>query len=134
MALQFDTTTRNDWLNQITTDIGASGLCHIYSGPPPANVAAAATGTLLATPVFNATFAPAASGGVLTLNAITADTDAANTGTAGYFRMCNSAGTAFVQGTVTATGGGGDLTLTSTSISAGDTVTITSWTITAPGA
>jgi hypothetical protein len=38
------------------------------------------------------------------------------------------------EGTVTATGGGGDLTLDNTSITAGQTVTITSWTRTMPAA
>jgi hypothetical protein len=35
-----------------------------------------------------------------------------------------------MQGTVTATGGGGDLTLDNTSINSGQTVNITSWSIT----
>ena len=38
------------------------------------------------------------------------------------------------EGTVTATGGGGDLTLDNTSITAGQTVTITAWNRTMPAA
>ena len=41
---------------------------------------------------------------------------------------------ATIQGTVTATGGGGDLTLDTITIVAGQQVTITQFTLTAPGA
>lgn len=118
----------------ITTAAGGSALLRIYDGTIPANVAAAITGTLLAELTCNATFAPGASGGVLTLNAITADSSANNTGTASHFRILTSGATAVLQGTVTVTGGGGDLTLNTTSIVAGGTVSVTTRTITAPGA
>ena len=39
-----------------------------------------------------------------------------------------------MQGTITATGGGGDMTVDNTSVTAGQTVNITAFTITAPGA
>ena len=39
-----------------------------------------------------------------------------------------------MQGTITATGGGGDMTLDNTNIAAGQTVNITGFTLTAPGA
>jgi hypothetical protein len=39
-----------------------------------------------------------------------------------------------VQGTITATGGGGDMTLDNTSISSGQQFNVTSFTITAGGA
>lgn len=38
------------------------------------------------------------------------------------------------MGTVTATGGGGDATIDNTSITSGQTVKITSWSFTEPGA
>ena len=57
------------------------------------------------------------------------------TGTAGHFRLLDSGGTTcHAQGTVTATGGGGDLTLDNTSIASGQSVTITSFTLTAGNA
>lgn len=135
MALQFATTLRNNFLDEITAYAGASALLRIYSGSAPADCATAASGTLLAELTCNATFAAAASGGVLTLNAITSDSSANATGTAGYFRLVKSDGTTVVlQGTVTATGGGGDLTIDNTAISSGVSVSVTSATITAPGA
>ncbi|MGA4923535.1 hypothetical protein, partial [Bacillus subtilis] len=54
------------------------------------------------------------------------------TGTAAHFRIYASDGTtAHIQGTVTATGGGGDLTLDNTSIASGQAIAISSFSITA---
>lgn len=122
MALGFATNLRNAMGDAITTFAGGSCKLRIYSGTRPATGGTATT--LLAELTMNATFAPAASGGVLTLNAITADTAADATGTATWFRIVKSDGTTHVmdgdvgQGT-------GDLSLDSTSIVAGGTVSIT---------
>jgi len=63
------------------------------------------------------------------------DTSADATGTAGHFRILDSTGTTcHAQGTITATGGGGDLTLDNTSVASGQTVTVTSFTLTAGNA
>lgn len=135
MALQFDTTTRNSWLTTLNANLGASAKLFIYSGALPANCAAGPTGTLLSSGCLgNAGGWGSVSGGVLTAAAIASDTNAVATGTAGYFRWLDSSNNVHIQGTVTATGGGGDLTMSSTSITATDTVAIASWTITAPGA
>lgn len=131
MALSFSTTLRNNRANDITTAVGASGLLRIYAGTVPADVGTAiTTQTLLAELTCNSTFAPSASSGVLTLNSITQDSSANATGTASFFRITTSGGTAIIQGTVTATGGGGDLTLNTTSISSGAAVSVTSFVIT----
>jgi hypothetical protein len=133
MALQFDTTTRNNMLDQITSRVGASGVHRHYSGTIPANVAAAITGTLLAELTANATFAPAASSGVLTLNAITQDSSADNTGTVSHFRQWQSNGTTGVfQGTVGTSST--DIVMNTVSYVAAGPVAVTSATITAPGA
>lgn len=135
MAIQLRTTERNGLLDDITAAISTSGLLRIYDGTPPATVATGLSGnTLLAECALSSTFAAAASGGVLTANAISNDTSADATGTASFFRLLTSGGTAIVQGTVTATGGGGDLTFASTSFVTGYTIAITSFTLTAPGA
>lgn len=131
MALSFSTTLRNNRANDITTAVGASGLLRIYEGTAPADVNTAITSqTLLAELTCNSTFAPSASNGVLTLNAITQDSSANATGTASFFRITTSGGTAVIQGTVTATGGGGDLTLNTVSLSSGAAVSVTSFVIT----
>lgn len=110
-----------------------AGKIKIYAGSVPANANAALGGaTLLSTLTFANPSAPGSSGGICTFSAITSDTDAAATGTATFFRITKSDGTVVGQGTVTATGGGGDLTLPTTSIVQHQTVAITSLTYTRP--
>jgi hypothetical protein len=74
MAISMNTTLRNNRLDQITSFAGTSAKLRIYT---------AAYATLLCECICNASaFAAAASGGVLTLNAVSAGTAAA-AGTAG---------------------------------------------------
>lgn len=73
----------------------------------------------------------AASSGTATANAITSDTSATG-GTIAKFVVKDSDGNTIFAGSVTATGGGGDITLSSVVISAGQTVSLTSLTYTAP--
>jgi hypothetical protein len=133
MAFQFSTATRNDALDQIETTIGTSPTLEIRSGSVPANCAAASTGTVLATITLPSDWLAAASGGSKTISGTWQDVSADATGTAGYFRISQGA-TCHIQGTVTATGGGGDMTLDSVSITAAQQVNITAFTITAGGA
>ena len=129
MAVKYSTTLRNARANAITTDIGGAGLLRIYSGTRPANPAAPITGTLLASLTLGTPFAPAASSGVLTANAITGDASADATGTATHFRIWRSDGTtAVIDGDVGTAGS--DLNLTTTSIVIGQPVNVTSLTIT----
>lgn len=130
MTLALSTTARNGLLDAITTAVGSSGLIRIYNGTRPASGGAATT--LLAQLACSATFAPAASGGVLTVNTITNDTSADNTGTATWFRVTTSGGTFVIDGDVSTSGS--DLNLNTTSIVAGGPVSISSFTITAPNA
>ena len=73
----------------------------------------------------------AAAGAIATANAITDDTDATG-GTVALFKVQDSGAVEKFRGSVTATGGGGDIELSSTSIGAGDTVSVSSLTYTAP--
>lgn len=134
MALGMNVTLRNNMLNQITTQAGASALLRIYSGSRPAT--GGATTTLLAQLTCNATFAPGASSGVLTLNAISPATSAAATGTATWFRIVQSNGSTHVfDGSVsTVSAGTGDLQLDDVNIVLGGTVAISTATITAGNA
>ena len=127
MALAFDTSIRNAMADAITTRAGASALLRVYDGTRPATGGAATT--LLAELTCNATFAPAASGGVLTLNAITQDSSANATGTATWFRIVQSNGTTFVLDGNVGTSGS-DLNLNTVSIVAAGIVSVTSATIT----
>lgn len=126
MALAYSTAVRNAMLDAITAAIGASGLLRIYDGARPASGGAATT--LLAQLALSATAAPAASGGVLTLNAITQDSSADATGTATWFRITTSGGTFVIDGSISTSGS--DLNLTTTSIVITQPVSVTSFVIT----
>ena len=131
MAAAFSTTVRNAEMDAITTAVGTSGKLRIYSGTRPASGGTATT--LLAELALSATFAAAASGGVLTANAITDDSVADNTGTATWFRIVKSDGTTWVMDG-SAGESGTDLVLDSASIIAGGNVAVSSLTVTAGNA
>ncbi len=128
MALAYDEVSiRDAMLDLITARAGASALLRIYAGTRPAT--AGAEGTLLAELVMNSTFAPAASSGVLTLNAIADDASANATGTAEWFRIYKADGTTFVlDGDVGVAAE--DLVLNSVAVVILGTVSVTSFTIT----
>lgn len=129
MAVQFSTTVRNARLDAIETAIGVSAVLKIRTGAQPADCAAADSGTVLATITLPSDWAAAASSGSKAKSGTWQDTSADATGTAAHYRLYASDGTTcHEQGSVTATGGGGDLTLDNTSIATGQTVTITTWT------
>ncbi len=100
----------------LATYIGANATIEIRSGAKPATPETAASGTLLVSITVSGSFT--SSGGVLTA-ADPASANPAASGTAGHFRLKQSGGTAVIDGTVTATGGGGDMQLGSTTITTG---------------
>jgi hypothetical protein len=130
LPVAFRNTRADTW----TTRAGASALLKIYTGTQPTDAdTAIGAQTLLGTLTCNATFAPAASGGVLTLNSITQDSAADATGTATWFRLTKSDGTTVVcDGSVGTSGS--DLNLVTTSITLGQPIQVTSFTITEGGA
>lgn len=131
MAIQLSVSVRNARLDTIESTIGASAILRIRSGAPPANCAAARSGTVLATLNLPSDWMAAASGGSKALSGTWQDTSADATGTAGHFEIMDSGGTVcHIQGTVTATGGGGDLTVDNTSFASGQSFSVTSFTLT----
>lgn len=129
--MQLSTTVRNARLDAIETAISTSPILKVFSGSMPANCAAANTGTTLATMTLPSDWLAAASGGSKAINGTWQELLADNTGTAGYFRIFDSGGTTcHIQGTVTATGGGGDMTFGTTSFVANEQVNVTSFTLT----
>jgi len=110
-------------------DLLDNGYLRIYDGSQPANAdTAVTTQTLLAELRWNAANAfGAASGGVATANAITADSSADATGTASWFRALKADGTTAVfDGSVGTSSA--DLILNSTAIAAGANVAVTAFT------
>lgn len=130
MAVQLSVAVRNARLDAIETTIGTTPKLQVRTGAAPANCAAASTGTLLVEEDLPSDWAAAAASGAKAKSG-TWQAAATGTGTAGHFRIFDSTGTTcHMQGTVTATGGGGDMTVDNTSISSGQTVTFNSFTIT----
>lgn len=135
MALQFSTTYRNNLLDSFESTTGTAAILTIRSGSPPATCATANSGTLLASITLPSDWMSAASSGTKSKSGTWSDASADGTGTAGHFRIHDSGGTTcHMQGTITATSGGGDMELDNTSINTGQTVTITTFDLTAPGA
>lgn len=136
MALQFSVAVRNAMLDAIETAIGTAAVLKIRTGAAPADCATADSGTVVATITLASDWAANASAGAKALSGLpVSDTSADNTGTAAHWRLYASDGTTcHAQGTVTATGGGGDLTVDSTSFTTGQQFNITAWTWTAGNA
>ena len=108
MALQLSTSVRNARLDAIETTVGVSAILKIRSGAPPADCGTADSGTVLATMTLPSDWLAAASSGSKAKSGTWQDTSADAAGTAGHFRIYDSGGTTcHLQGTVTATGGGG---------------------------
>lgn len=127
--MQLSTAVRNARLDAIESTMGVSAILKIRSGAAPANCAAADTGTVLATLNLPSDWMAAASGGSKAMSGTWQDTSADATGTAAHFRIYRSDGTTCdVQGTVGTSGS--DLNVDSTSFTAGQSFTITSFTIT----
>ncbi|GAA3223168.1 hypothetical protein [Actinocorallia longicatena] len=141
MPLRISTAVRNAMVAAAVALIdGGSGpgVIRIYSGAQPATPATAPSGTLLAEFTLSDPAFGSPSAGVVTLDVTPALTDTGITdGTAGWVRFLDSteaAGTGLgcMDGTVTATGGGGLVELNSTTISTGVAVEITGGTFTQP--
>lgn len=134
MTMQYGIANRNAQLDALETAVGTAPLFRFYSGSMPANCATASSGTLLSEFALPSDWLAAASSGTKAKSGTWSGTgDAgASTGTnAGYFRIYDSAGSVcHVQGTVTATGGGGDMTLDNISIASGQAISISSFTLT----
>lgn len=131
MAVQLSTTVRNARLDAIESTIGTAPILKIRSGSAPATCATADSGTVLATLTLPSDWMAAASSGSKAKSGTWQDTSADATGTAAHFRIYDSGGTTcHIQGTVTATGGGGDLTVDNTSFASGQSFTINSFTLT----
>lgn len=134
MAVQWSTALRNALLDQWEAAIGPAAIVRFYSGSMPADCATAASGTKLAEWTLASDWSAAASGGSKSMTG-TPSTSGLTSGNAGYYRIYASDGTTcHEQGTVTATGDGGDMTVDNVSIAVGQAVTITSFSKIAPGA
>lgn len=130
MAVQLSVAARNARLDAIETTISTLALLRILTGAAPANCAAAQTGTLLCEMALPSDYLAAASSGAKAKAGTWSGTGAA-AGTAAHFRITDTAGTTcHLQGTVTATGGGGDMTLDNAVIAVSQAVSVSTFTLT----
>lgn len=141
MATRLSTAARNaaaDAVVDLVDGGSGAGVIRIYTGTQPAGPGTTATGTLLAEFTLSDPAFGAAGTGVATLDVSPALTDTGIAdGTAGWFRILDSTeaaatGLGVLDGSVTASGGGGELELNTVSISTGVTVEIVSGTVTMP--
>jgi hypothetical protein len=137
MAIRLPTASRNVAVDAVVDRLDAgsgAGTIQIRTGGQPASANDAATGTLLATITCAD---PAFGSGAVGVATIDADpvleATAVADGTAGWFRARDSDGNTVMDGAVTATGGGGDLTVATAAITTGLTVRVTGGTVTMPG-
>jgi hypothetical protein len=135
MTIQLSVAVRDGMLNAIETAIGTSAVVKLKTGAQPANCAAADTGTVVATFSLASDWAAAASSASKAFSSTPLqDASADNAGTLAHYRVYASDGTTcHMQGTITATGGGGDMTVDNTSVTAGQQVNITAWTLNMSG-
>jgi hypothetical protein len=130
MALQLSTAVRNGMLDQIEVVTGTSAIMEIRTGAPPANCAAANSGTVLATLNLPSDWLAAAASGSKAKSGTWSDSSADATGTAGHFRVFASDGTTcHLQGTVGTSGT--DLVVDNTSFATGQSFTVTAFSLTA---
>lgn len=132
MAIQYSVAVNNARLDAVETAIGASAILKIRTGAKPANCAAADSGTVLATVALPADWMAAAASAQKAKSGTWQDASADAAGTAAHFRIyANDGTTCGLQGTVTATGGGGDLEVNNVVFAVGQDFQITGFTLVA---
>ncbi|MCM2370953.1 hypothetical protein [Aporhodopirellula aestuarii] len=135
MTFKLAVAVRNALLDAIETSIGTDAVLKIRSGAAPTNITDSDSGTVLATLTLPADWLADASGGSKALAGTWQDLSADAAGTAGHFRIYASDGTTQKgQGTITATGGGGDMELDNTVLASGQEFNVTAFTLTAGNA
>ena len=134
MAIQFNVATRNARLDTIESTNGTSCSLEIRSGTKPGTCATAtAGGAVLATINLPSDWMAAASSGAKAIAGTWEDLSADSTGTASFFRIYNSQSTknettCFLQGDVAASAS--DMNVSSVSFTAGQSFSVTSFTLT----
>ena len=127
--MDFAESLQNAILDALEADIGTAPLLELFTGSIPA-IGAADSGTKLASLTLPSDWMAAASGNSKVKSGEWSGTAIA-TGNVGYFRLKTSGGTVKKQGTVTVTGGGGDMTIPYVTITTGEPVVVSVYTLAA---
>jgi hypothetical protein len=136
MVMQFSDATVHGALDGIETAAGTAPTVEIRSGAKPATCATADSGTLLASFALPSDWLAAASARAKAKAGTWTGTGGAGAGAgtnAGHFRIKQGA-TCHIQGSITITAGGGDMTLDNISIANGQAFTVDSFTLSGPAA
>lgn len=134
MVMQYSTPVRNARLNIVETTIGPNAVLRLRTGAPPASPQAAKTGTVVATLMLPADWMQDAVGGVKQKSGTWEDPQADADGTIGHFQIEDAGGTPHIQGTVTQSGGGGDMTVDNPLVKMGQDILINTFSIAASNA
>lgn len=134
MTHQYSVKVRTVQAAAVETEIGAAPFLEFWTGAMPASAALPASGTLLAQFQLPGDWLAAAANGAVAKTGLWVGAALAGIVTAniGYFRISRNASPSEcdIQGTVTATGGGGDMTVDNVSLAALQAVTVTAFTLT----
>lgn len=130
MAIKFSEEVRNDSADAKETTIGTAPILRLRTGAPPSGIGDADTGDVAAEITLPSDWLSAASGGAKSLLGTWEVASAAGAGTnVGHFRLYKSDGTTVaMQGTVSESGGGGDMIIDNVSINAGQKVRVDTFT------
>lgn len=131
MTIQLSDDVRNAMLDAIETAIGTAAVIKLRTGAQPSDTSQADSGTVVATISLASDWMGDASSGSKAFSSTPLeDMSADNDGTLAHYRVYASDGTTcHMQGTITATGGGGDMTVDNVVVASGQDIRITSWTI-----
>jgi hypothetical protein len=127
--LQISIASQNARLDSLETVLGTAPRLEIRTGSPAASCAATASGSVLATLTLPNDWAANASGGTKTIANGPWTGTASGAGTAGHFRMLDSAGTTcHQQGTVAVSGS--DMVVDNVVFAVGQTFNVIAYSIT----
>jgi hypothetical protein len=133
MSVQLSVDIRAARADVVESTVGTSPILKLRSGAKPANCAAGDSGTVISTITLPSDWLTNPGTGVKAKSGTWQDTTADNAGTIAHFRLYDSGGsTCKMQGDVTITGGGGDLTVDNDDVEAGQQITITAFGWTEP--
>lgn len=131
MTVKLSVDIKNARCAAIEAIIGEDPVLKIRTGDAPAGIADADSGTVLSTLVLPTDWLVAPDAGAVAKSGTWQDLSADATGTAGHFRIYAADGTTpKMQGTVTLTGNGGDMTVDNLSFVAGQEFEVTGFTLT----
>lgn len=135
MTVQTSDAIANAQLDAVESTIGTAAVLKIRTGAQPVNIAASDSGTVLATLSLPSDWMANAATRTKAKSGTWSDSSADASGTAAHWVLYASDGsTRHMQGTVTATGGGGDMTVDNVVFAALQAFTITGFTLTAGNA